>query len=164
VRARRGRGGGIDECERDVEAQRGCAARARGPIAPRTPDGSTEDLPLLIAPLWSALHVSRQLGVDESTLNVLRARAQVLAVPLRDGSLGYPSAQFETAGATVRVRPDLARFMHVLRRRDPWTVAILLHTPARDLRGGTPIAWVTSGRPGQALVDYAEALETQFAR
>lgn len=54
--------------------------------------------------------------------------------------------------------------MMVLRDHDPWTIAVLNHTPAPELDDLTPLDWVREGRDAQALVDYARVLKAEFAR
>lgn len=126
------------------------------------PDRS--ELADLVAPLWTAEHTRRVLGLSRATMQDRRKAGTLLALKTTDGDFFYPVAQFEKHAGKVRVKPALRAFMMALRDRDPWTVAILLHTPAPELGDRTPLDWVRARRDLEDLQGYAEVVNAEFAR
>ena len=49
-----------------------------------------------------------------------------------------------------------------LRSFDPWTVAVLLNTPAPELDGATPIEWARQGGAQDALRDLAQVVAKEW--
>ena len=122
------------------------------------------ELAELVGPVWTAGHTRRVLGLSHGSMLNRRQVGALLALPTADGDLVYPVSQFEKRNGEVQVKPAVREFMHVLRDRDPWTVAVLLHTPAPELEDLAPLEWVRQGRDSQNLVDYAAVLDREFAR
>lgn len=129
------------------------------------PEADRSELADLLAPLWSAKRTQEALGgLSRATMHDRRKTGSVLGVKTTDGAIFYPVAQFEAHGGKVRVKPGLRPFLMALRERDPWTVAVLLHTPADELGGLTPLDWVRKERDVDVLVAYARAVDAEFSR
>lgn len=97
-------------------------ALERGPFAIRTdPDSMAEaitdlvldkiadpdrsELAELIAPVWSAEHARRVLGISRPAMLDRRKTGSLLAVQSSDGDFFYPVSQFEKQAGKVRVNP-----------------------------------------------------------
>ncbi|MDN4161134.1 hypothetical protein [Nocardioides abyssi] len=76
----------------------------------------------------------------------------------------YPLAQFVKRDGVVVVRDGVLRMLEALREQDSWTVAVLLHTPAAELDGLTPLQWMREGRPVEVLAEYAKVLRRELSR
>lgn len=119
----------------------------------------------LVGPLWSADKTQRALGVPtRAAMRNLCETGSLLGLPTADGVVFYPVAQFETHGGQTRVKPALQHFMVALRERDPWTVAVLLNTPADELDGHTPLVWVRREGDTGTLLEYANIVAAEFSR
>lgn len=118
----------------------------------------------LVAPVWTAEHTRRVLNLARPTMLERRRTGSLLALRSSDGEFFYPVSQFEKRDGKVRVKPALRQFMMVLRDQDPWTIAVLQHTPAPELDGLTPSGWVRQGRHPQTLVDYARVVNAELSR
>lgn len=127
-------------------------------------DPDRSELADIVGPMWTAEHARRELGISRPAMLDRRRSGSLLALKSSDGDFFYPVCQFEKSSGEVRVKPGLRQFMMVLRSHDPWTVAVLLHTPAPELSDLTPLAWLREDRDTQTLVSYAEALRAEFVR
>jgi hypothetical protein len=123
------------------------------------------DLTDLVGPLWSADKTQQALGVSSrAAMRDLCDTGSLLGVPTADGDVFYPVAQFETHDGGFRVKPAVQQFMMALRERDPWTVAVLLHTPADELDECAPLDWVRRDGDTSTLLDYANLVAAAFSR
>lgn len=127
-------------------------------------DPDRSEMAELVAPVWSAEHARRVLGISRPAMLDRRKTGSLLAVQSSDGDFFYPVSQFEKQAGKVRVKPALRQFMMALRDHDPWTIAVLNHTPAPELDDLTPLDWVRERRDAQTLADYARVLKAEFAR
>jgi hypothetical protein len=133
-------------------------------VVDRVADPDRSELADMVAPLWTAEHTRRVLKLSRPTMLDRRKAGSLLALKTTDGDFFYPVSQFERRDGKVQVKPALRKFMMVLRDRDPWTVAILIHTPAPELGDLTPLDWVRQGRDSKPLLDYAHVVNTEYAR
>ncbi len=128
------------------------------------PHGSTNELARLLAPFWSAVKVRQVFdGASRQLLAERRKSGTLLGLKTSDGDIVYPVFQFQQREGRVEVRPGLVPMLRVLRRFDPWSVAVLLHAPAPELRGRTPLSWVREGRPAAPLIELAEAVAREWS-
>ena len=82
--------------------------------------------------LWRADEAQAALRVSRAALHAWRAGGRVLALPLADGSFGYPVAQFVPAEADTappRPHPDLPAVLAAGRSLTPYELFGLLATP-----------------------------------
>lgn len=133
-------------------------------VLDRISDPDRSELADLVAPVWTAEHTRRVLDLSRPSMLDRRRTGSLLALRSSDGDFFYPVSQFEKRDGKVRVKPALRKFMMALRDHDPWSIAVLHHTPAPELADLTPLEWVRQGRPVQTLVDYARTLNAEFAR
>jgi hypothetical protein len=118
----------------------------------------------LVAPLWTAEHARRVLKLSRATMAERRKTGSLLALRTTGGDFFYPVSQFEKRNGKVQVKPALRKFMMALRDQDPWTTAVLMQTPASELRDQTPLGWIRDGGDPQTLASYAEVLRAEIER
>lgn len=119
----------------------------------------------LLAPFWSAEKTRAALGGPSRTrMSQRRKEGSLLGLKTSDRVIVYPVSQFEPHGGGVRVRPGLRGFFAALKDYDPWTVAVLMHTPAPELNELTPLDWVRRGLELDVLGDYAGRVAAEWAR
>jgi hypothetical protein len=119
----------------------------------------------LLGPFWSSAKVRAALGINtRQALDSRITSGSILGLPTSDRRLLFPVFQFVAHGEQVRVRPALAGMFSVLRSQDPWSVAVMVNTPAPELHDETPLAWARAGRDEGALVRLARAIEFEWAR
>jgi len=112
-------------------------------LASRSTEGralSSTELADLLQPFWNAAKVLSELDLpDQTALDELSAAGNVLGLQTADGAVIYPVWQFQRRGAKTEVRASVQAIATVLREHDRWRVAVLLHTPAPELEGSTPL-------------------------
>lgn len=128
-----------------------------------TGDVALNELAALVGPCWAEAQVASALAVPPESLAVLRAEGAVLGLLAADGVWVYPVEQFEQPDGCVEVRPGLLPVFRALREHDPWAVAVLLHTPAPELGGATPLGWLTAGESPDAFSALAVAVAREWA-
>ena len=106
----------------------------------------------LLAPYWSERRTREALNVDEDRLAQMCRDGKVLGLPSTDGETFFPVWTLERKDGQVRTNVRLRPFISTLRSVDPWTVGILLRTPADELDGLTPEQWARERRD-QAVLD-----------
>src|SRR5690625_3553148 len=120
----------------------------------------------LAGPVWTGSKVQAELGLNSrQALEYRRKSGSVLGVKTADGMVLYPILQFyRTAGGTA-VKPGIASMFRVLCEIDPWSVLVLLHTPAEELGGSTPLEWERHHRgEADSLVELARAFAAEWNR
>ena len=130
----------------------------------RLPDPDRSELAELVAPLWTAEHTRHLLKLSRRAMSSREQARSLLALETADGDLYYPVSQFERHDGEIRVKPALQAFMQAMPDRDPWTIAVLVNTPADELDSSTPLDWVRGGGDTQVLLDLAVVLNAEFAR
>ena len=120
----------------------------------------------LLAPFWSASRTAEALGVTADELEERSAARAVLGTTTTDGSTVYPIWQFHRLkDGTVEVKPDFVAFFTALQGiTDPWTIAIVLRTPAPELGGSTPEDWIHAKGDLATLMNYAHLIASEFRR
>ena len=117
------------------------------------------ELAALLGPFWSASRTRRALGLaTPAALDAMTRDGAVLALPMRDSAVLYPVFQFQRTGDQVVVRPALVPVLRALRSFDPWTVAVLLLTPAPELGDKTPLSVAQSGERSPELAALARTI------
>ena len=117
----------------------------------------------VVGACWSENKVLTALGVTSETLAAWRSTGRILGLLSSDGARAYPVTQFERRAGAVEVRPALLPVLRALRGFDPWAVAVLLHTPAPELDGRTPLEWLSGGRAPETLAGLAETVAREWA-
>jgi hypothetical protein len=121
------------------------------------------ELVALVGPFWSETKTCAALGISVSDLASRRDDGTVLGLTTSDGDRLYPIAQFHRLDGRVEVKPALLPLLEALRAFDPWTVAVLLHTPASELDGATPLDWVRSHGAPERLEDLGHVVASEWA-
>ena len=133
-------------------------------VVPMRPSLGRSEMGDLVGPFWTEGKTIEALGVESrDVLAGMRGARTLLGMEGADGDCFYPVIQFETRDGAVWVKPALIQFFTALRDRDPWTVGVLLHTPAPELDGLTPAIWVRQELDVDTLVDYARRLAHEWA-
>ncbi len=89
--------------------------------------------------LWRADEAQAALGVSRAALHAWRAAGRVLALPLADGSFGYPVAQFVRGASDAvppRPHPDLPRVLAAAGPLTPHELFGVLAAPQPALADG----------------------------
>jgi hypothetical protein len=124
-----------------------------------------QELVQTVGPFWSSAKVRAELAIPTRQALDARIRAgSVLALKTSDGALVFPVLQFRSTTSGAEVRPALKAAIKQLRAHDPWTVALLLCTPADELDGLSPLAWTRAEYDPAALASYAQRVDAQWAR
>ncbi len=122
----------------------------------RIPGLDTATLLDVVDPFWTADHTANRLNITPDELDRQRATGGLLGVTPSDSDrVFYPVFQFEKRTGKVQVKPALRVFMATLRDHDPWTIAVLINTPAPELDGLTPLGWAEANRDTATLIAYA---------
>ncbi|GCD90168.1 hypothetical protein [Nocardioides sp. LS1] len=128
--------------------------------------GQVHEMAEVVGPFWSEARAVAALGVSAETVASRRDSGTILALPTNDGVLVYPVDQFQKVGGggdDVEVKPALLPFLRALRGFDPWAVAVLLHTPAPELDGATPLGWLSDGGAPDTLTRLGEVVAREWA-
>jgi hypothetical protein len=125
-----------------------------------TPNRLSEHL----GPFWSGTKVQRELRLmSRQALDERRKTGRVLALKTSDNHRIYPVSQFQRRGNRVEVKPELVSMLSVLRDHDPWSVAVLLRTPAPELENLTPLDWIHQGRETAATQALAHRVSREWS-
>lgn len=119
----------------------------------------------LLGPFWASAWTQVALGLPTpSALEDRRADGSVLGLTTADGVTVYPICQFRLHNGTVEVKPALLPVLRTLKDVGSWTVAALLHTPASELAGLSPLEWLSAGNPQEDLGTFAHAVARDWGR
>ncbi len=131
------------------------------------PDSETRatddnELANLLGPFWSEERVCAALRLTPDALRTRCVTGTVLGLTTADGRQVYPVSQFQRQDGQVEVKPALVTVLQALCDFDPWTVATLLHTPAPELDGASPLSWVNSGASPEPLARLARTVAREW--
>lgn len=134
-----------------------------GDLSPTSGEAPGEnELATLLGPFWSASHVAHALALpDIEAVHEWVKDGQLLALPTSDGEHVFPVSQFSSTSGCVEVHPHLLPIMEALRLHDPWSVALLMVTPAAELGGRTPVD--CDVRDLAALRDLARQIDREWS-
>lgn len=116
----------------------------------------------LIRPVWSEPKTCEALAVTGEALAAMSAEGGVLRLVTADGDPVFPVWQFYRDGEQVVVKPGLVPVFRTLRDFDPWAVVVLLHTPAPELDGLTPLDWLQQGSEPEVVARLAAAVAREW--
>jgi hypothetical protein len=115
-------------------------------------DPRANELAAFLGPFWSATKAREALRVgSRQAMESRRKSGALLGLRTSDGAIVYPVWQFRRSAGVVEVRPPLVPMLRTLKHYDPWTVGVLLRTPAPELETLTPLDWARAGRSPEAL-------------
>jgi hypothetical protein len=109
----------------------------------------------ITGPFYDTSGLIRWLGITRQALHQKVARYAILACPLDDGGLVYPTWQFLGSGATI---PALRDVLLVLTEGtdDPWMAALWMRAPSEELDELRPADWLRQGRDPHVLIELAQ--------
>lgn len=112
-------------------------------------------------PFYDTSGLTRWLGISRQRLHQKAAKHAVLACPLDDGSLVYPTWQFLPNGATI---PALADVLSTLAdgTDDAWMMALWMQAPSEQLDGHRPSEWLRKGRDPQQVIVMARDVASNW--
>ena len=130
-------------------------------------DAMTAVLPLghvydeISGPFYDTAGLTRWLGISRQALHQKATRHALLACPLDDGGVVYPTWQFLPNGATI---PALAEVLAVLAAGtdDAWMVALWMQAPNEHLDGRRPSEWLREGRDRQEVIEIARSVAARW--
>jgi hypothetical protein len=113
-------------------------------------------------PFYDTSGLSRWLGISRQALHQRVARHAVLACPLADGGVVYPTWQFLDNGATI---PSLAEVLDTLSggTDDAWMIALWMRAPSEDLEGQPPSEWLRQGHDPQQVIAMARQAASSWS-
>jgi hypothetical protein len=113
-------------------------------------------------PFYDTSGVSRWLAISRQALHQRAARHTILACPLDDGGVVYPTWQFLDSGATI---PSLAELLATLAEGtdDAWMIALWMRAPTEDLDDAPPSEWLRAGGDPQRVMELARQVASSWA-
>lgn len=116
----------------------------------------------ITGPFYDTSGLTRWLGISRQALHQKVARHAILACPLDDGGVVYPTWQFLNSGATI---PSLAGVLATLAEGndDPWMIALWMRAPSEHLDGDRPSEWLRQGRDPQQVIAMARQVASSWA-
>lgn len=150
--------GGVALSSPEALARRELAAGASidDPHAGAITDSALVDA---VGPSWSTKKVRAELGdISAQAVHQRVDRGTLWALPTSDGATAFPTFQFVRRNNHLGTKPGLRAMFKILRGQDPWTVAVLMQTPADELEGMSPVEWERDGGSTEALEHLAHTL------
>lgn len=113
-------------------------------------------------PFYDTSGLVRWLGISRQALHQKVARHAILACPLDDGGLVYPTWQFLDSGASI---PSLADVLATLAEGtdDAWMIALWMQAPSEYLDGDRPNQWLRQGGDPQQVLAMARRVASSWA-
>lgn len=113
-------------------------------------------------PFYDTSGLGQWLGISRQALHQRAARHAVLACPLDDGGVVYPTWQFLDSGATI---PWLAEVLVTLAEGtdDKWMMALWMRAPSDGLDGDRPSDWLRNGKDPQPVIAMAQQVAAGWA-
>lgn len=116
----------------------------------------------ITGPFYDTSGLTRWLGVSRQALHQKVARHALLACPLDDGGVVYPTWQFLDNGATVPSLPDVLATL-TEGSDDRWLIALWLRAPSDDLDGAGPADWLRQGGDPRRVIEAAGRVASSWA-
>ncbi|HEX7322018.1 MAG TPA: hypothetical protein VF299_03650 [Mycobacterium sp.] len=113
-------------------------------------------------PFYDTAGLSRWLEISRQALHQKVARQAMLACPLDDGTVVYPTWQFLDSGATI---PSLAEVLATLAAGtdDAWMIALWMRAPSENLDGDRPSDWLRNGGDPRRVIAMARQVASSWA-
>lgn len=105
-------------------------------------------------PFYDTSGLTRWLRISRQALHQRVARRTILACPLADGGVVYPTWQFLDSGATL---PGLADVLSALAAGsgDAWMLTLWMQARSERLQGDSPSRWLRNGGDPDQVVSMA---------
>lgn len=113
-------------------------------------------------PFYDTPGLTRWLGISRQALHQKVARHAILACPLDEGGVVYPTWQFLAHGATI---PSWAEVLAILAEGtdDGWMIALWMRAPSDDLDGDRPSEWLRNGGDPKQVLTMARRVASSWA-
>jgi hypothetical protein len=113
-------------------------------------------------PFYDTSGLTRWLQITRQALHQKVRRHAVLACPLDDGGVVYPTWQFLDSGATI---PSLSDVLTTLSEGtdDAWMIALWMRAPSEDLDDAPPSEWLRAGGDPQRVIAMARQAASSWA-
>lgn len=113
-------------------------------------------------PFYDTAGLTRWLGITRQALHQKAARRALLACPLDDGGVVYPTWQFLDSGAGI---PALADVLTTLAdgTDDAWMHALWMQAPSDELDGDRPSQWLRNGGDPRRVLTLARRAAAGWA-
>lgn len=113
-------------------------------------------------PFYDTSGLTRWLDISRQALHQRVARHAILACPLDDGGIVYPTWQFLDSGATI---PSLSDVLTTLSEGtdDAWMIALWMRAPSEDLDDAPPSEWLRAGGDPQRVIEMARQVASSWA-
>src|SRR5947209_8336329 len=113
-------------------------------------------------PFYDTSGLSRWLGISRQAVHQKAARHAILACPLDDGGVVYPTWQFLENGATI---PSLSEVLATLAKGtdDKWMIALWMRAPSEDFDGDPPSDWLRNGHAPERVIAMAHQVASGWA-
>ena len=113
-------------------------------------------------PFYDTSGLTRRLDISRQALHQRVARHAVLACPLEDGGVVYPTWQFLDNGATI---PSLTDVLATLAdgTDDGWMMALWMRAPSEDLDDNPPSEWLRAGGDPQRVIEKAGQVASSWS-
>jgi hypothetical protein len=113
-------------------------------------------------PFYDTSGLTRWLQISRQALHQRVARHAVLACPLDDGGIVYPTWQFLDNGATI---PSLTQVLATLAdgTDDAWMIALWMRAPSEELNDDRPSEWLRAGGDPQRVIEMARQVASSWA-
>jgi hypothetical protein len=113
-------------------------------------------------PFYDTSGLTRWLDISRQALHQRVARHAVLACPLEDGGVVYPTWQFLDNGATI---PSLTDVLATLAdgTDDAWMMALWMRAPSEDLDDNPPSEWLRAGGDPQRVIEMARQVASSWS-
>lgn len=129
-------------------------------------DSDGNEIAELLAPFWTKRRTSEALLLTCDEVMRRVEEGVVLGLPTEPVRMFFPVWQFHRLrDGTVEVKPGIAVLISAFHRLlQPWTIGIVLRTPASELGGLTPEQWVRARGDVVTLTRYARRVTARFKR
>jgi hypothetical protein len=113
-------------------------------------------------PFYDTSGLTRWLDISRQALHQRVARHAVLACPLEDGGVVYPTWQFLDNGATI---PSLTDVLSTLAdgTDDAWMMALWMRAPSEELDEARPSEWLRAGGDPHRVIAMAKQVASSWA-
>lgn len=115
-----------------------------------------------VGPFYDTPGVTRLLGVSKQAVADRVKRRTILSGVTKQGRIVYPVFQFR--GSAVRPEISKASAEFAACPVDGWAVCAWFTTPAADLHGLTPLAWLDEHRPVEQVTTLAAETARRWRR
>ena len=112
-------------------------------------------------PFYDTTGLTRWLGISRQALHQKAARHAILACPLEDGGVVYPTWQFLSNGATIPALVDVLSAL-AASTDDTWMIALWMQAPSEHLDGQRPSEWLRDGGDPERVISLGRGIAARW--